>query len=107
HHVIVGTGAQTFDARLFPRTSRKEDDRSAAQVRMTPHCLEDGKTIEYRHHHVSQHKVRMHLLDGFDRLSTVTDCLDSIVGCEHACHIIAHVSVIVSDENESLFVLRL
>jgi hypothetical protein len=50
---------------VFVRTRRKKKHWEIRKRRMRPDLADEAKAIEVRHHHVSEHQVRLTFANGF------------------------------------------
>src|SRR5687768_11311655 len=97
--IIVGTCAHTFNTRLLTRTCREQNDGNRSRLFVTAQCLQQTKSVEFRHHHVRQHEIESLFASRPDRSHTITYCLYFISAGKQTPDVVAHVGIIVSQQN--------
>ncbi len=106
HEVIVGAGVQPFHARLLACARREHDDGHRARPGLLTQRSQETEAVEPRHHHVGQHQIRgapPRRLQGF---LAVARRLDAPALAEQPRDVIAHVGIVVHQEDVPVDVPR-
>jgi len=97
--VVVGSGVQSFDTRLFAGARREQDDRQVAQRLVLAQRLDDTEAVEPRHHHVGDDDIGALAAYCFERRPAIAHRLDLIVGREQPGDVGAHVGIVVGQQH--------
>src|SRR5580765_3689732 len=100
YQVIAGACMQAFDARLFSSSRRQEYHGCAAERGIFSYGVHQAKTIESGHYDVGQDQVGTQATGGFNRLLSITNSMNAVLIAQQVSHILAHVSIVVGEENK-------
>ncbi len=97
--VVVGPGAQTFGSGFLPGTRRQKHNGDGSESRVASHGPHERKSVESGHHHVAENEVRRAPANRGERAFSVADGFHVPVLAKETGHVVAHVGVVVGDEN--------
>ena len=60
---------------------------------------DQAKAVECGHHHVGEDEIGCVVANAIERGTAIADDLDAIVLSEHAAEIVAHIGVVVGDQD--------
>src|SRR5579872_3442341 len=96
--VIVGAGAQSFDARFFARAGREQDHRRRAEIRVAANSAEQLEAVHAGHHHIRKHEIRPIAPNCIEGRISIRDRFHLVQVAQEAAKVIPHVGVIVCHE---------
>ena len=97
--IVVGAGLEPGDARLLAGARRDEDHGQVPQRRVGADRPQQLQAVQARHHHVGEQQVGRLAPQGGERGHAVADRLDAAGRGEQAGHVVAHVGVVVGDDD--------
>ena len=65
--------------------------------------IQYAKAIETGHHDVSQYQIGMQAARGFDCLQPIRDGMDAVLIAQQVSHILAHVGIVVGEQDQFAF----
>ena len=97
--VVVRPRLKPLRRRLLACTRRQHDDRHGAQRRIRPDGAQQTEAVQPRHHHVRKDQGRALATHRRERRLSVGNRLDAPVCFEQARHVLAHVRVVVGEDD--------
>jgi hypothetical protein len=99
HDVVVGARFDALHARLFARARRQHDDRDRTRLFVFAKLVEQREAVELGHHDIREDERGRISACGLERLASVRDGVNAESRRERARDVLAHVGVVVGEEN--------
>jgi hypothetical protein len=99
HEIVVRARFPSFDARLFPRACREQQDRHRTEHRIAPHFPQEAEAIHPRHHDVREDQIGRVSPRRSQRGRTIAGGFDVERLAQHPFDVLAHVRVVVGQQD--------
>ena len=96
--VVVRAVLQPGGGRVLPGAGRQQQHRQVAQQRVGPDLRDQPETVQPRHHHVGEHRVRTPRAGRRERLQPVAGELHLVVVGEHLGQVAGEVGAVLDHE---------
>jgi hypothetical protein len=102
HQVVVSAGRPSVDSRFLAGTCREQQHRDRPQRWIAANFFQQAKAIHRRHHDVGEDQIGGLAPGRCQRGDPITHRLDLVLGEQHPCDVLAHVGVVVGNEDSGL-----